>query len=129
LSQPRASLGNGVAISIPTIPTIPAIPAILTIPAIVANVTFLANVAGVADVYLERQRRSLLKPKAGDNVACLGYFIFGYTTPTGLPILSVFHNASFSDKIVVRLIGEIMRTFTRYEILVHQYINYVTDVT
>jgi hypothetical protein len=41
------------------------------------------NVAGVC---LERQRRSLLQPKAGDNVACLGYFVFGCTTPTGLPI-------------------------------------------
>jgi hypothetical protein len=47
-------------------------------------------------------------PEVGDNVGCLGYFIFGYTTPTGLPILPIFHNAPFSDKIVVRLIGKIM---------------------
>jgi hypothetical protein len=42
---------------------------ILTIPAIVANVTILANVSGV---HLERQRRSLLQPEVGDNVAYLG---------------------------------------------------------
>jgi hypothetical protein len=35
---------------------------------------------------LERQRRSLLQPKVGDNVVYLVYFIFEYTTSTGLPI-------------------------------------------
>jgi hypothetical protein len=97
LSQPRATLGNGVAVSIPAIVAIPiivVIATIVTISTIFAIAAILTNVAGVR---LERQRRSLLQPEVGDNVAYLGYFIFKYTTPTGLPISPIFHNASFSD--------------------------------
>jgi hypothetical protein len=43
----------------------------------------------IADIRIERQRRSLVQPKAGDNIACLGKSDNNHTTPTGLPIAHV----------------------------------------
>jgi uncharacterized BrkB/YihY/UPF0761 family membrane protein len=67
---------NGVVVSIFAIFVISAISAISAIVAILTN---------IASVRPERQRRSLMQPKVGDNVATLGILFFEYTTPTGLP--------------------------------------------